>query len=281
MMSGLILRGFFDSLRGFDWSELRYVSACGYWPLAVYAVVWLACLLLVMLLCSLLLMPKISASWHDVSDRFARLELRRAALQAQFDAGAARNLSMSARYPQRPYPGKHFRPGHPMPAVLDLVGGAATARGIVIAALRPEKLWQQASLEAFQIEAELSADKRQLRAFLMDIEAVAVALAIKQVDWDMTSSRGKLTLFLIVDDKGIVQRSNAFAVTEPAGADEAVSPGDAAGGAGWRRVAYIQRGDRFLEVLRSVQGKVRQREGQVMAVKEAAGKDGMVAEALP
>jgi Tfp pilus assembly protein PilO len=260
------LRNFVTSLRQFDWSELRYLSACGYWPFAVYVAVSLVSVLVVLLLCYLVLVPAMRSSWHHAHRQAAMLEIELAALREQTYAYSARNASVAGYGLQQSYLHRHLRPGNSMPAVLDRLSAVAASRGVEVVTMRPASSWQQAGLRAFEIEIQLHADKGQLAAFVGDIQALPFALAVKQTDWNMMLSQGRMTLFLLIDDNGFVHGNEAIAGAKGDGAEMTeTSAGDAVG-PGWQRVGLIQRGDRYLEVLRDARGETRRRAGQLAEV---------------
>ena len=264
--SAVPLREFFTSLRQFDWSELRYLSACGYWPSSVYVVICLAGVLVVLLLCYLVLVPAMRPPWHHAHTQAASLAIELTALREQAFAYSARNASVAGYRLQQSYLHRHLRPGDSMPAVLDRLSEVAAARGVEVVTLRPASSWHQASLRAFEIEARLHADAGQLAAFLGDIQTLPFAFAVKHTDWNVGLSRGHLTLFLLIDDTGFVHDSEAAADARGDGTEMAkASDGDAVG-PGWQRVGLIQRGDRYLEVLRDARGETRRRAGPLAEV---------------
>ncbi len=265
-------------LRDFDWSELRFVSACGYWPTAVYAVVCMGAMLLVMLLSGLVLLPGLSASWRAAQAGSADLVNERAALVRQLAMTSARNLSAVSRCPLCSGLHNHLLPAHPMPVVLDHLDGIAAARDISVSVLSPSRVWRQESLQAFEIDLQVTADPAQLMLFLSDIKNLPFALATKRLDWTLTASTARMILLLLVDSdsddnlqntaKGLLTKSvnalppdldnNAMKAVDTAVVDQR----EAVVSAGWQRIAFIQRGNRYLEVLRDTHGQTRRHTGR-------------------
>lgn len=257
-----------SSLRSFDWAELRYASACGYWPLAVYIVICAGSALLILIIAGLLLMPDLITSWQSARAASSALSDEHTALLEQLVTNSARNLSIDSRCVQCPYLRKHLRSATSMPVVVDRLQGAAAARDIAISALRPQRLWRRKLAHAYEIDVKLHADKQQLVAFLVDIESAGFALAIKQLDWQLASAQAQMTLLLRVGneytsrgstDAGAMAAASALA----GGADNTGAGRQQGNGADWQRVAYIQRGNRYLEVQRDAQGEMRRRIGEL------------------
>lgn len=262
------LRDALDSLRRFDWSELRYASACGNWPVAVHVVICIGSVALVLVLGCLVLLPGLSASWHAARDQTFALEREHTALQEQFDINFARHVSMATRCPQCLVLQRYLSPSDVMPVVLDRLSEKAATHEIRVTALRPEISWQDAYLRAFEIDVQLRADQRKLTAFLTDIGALPLAFAIKQADWNLATQHASLSLFLLVDENQNSEGPVDYKIETPgtAAAIAANSSGDieydfAEGH--WQRVAFVQRGNRFLEVLRDVRGETHRRVGEL------------------
>lgn len=263
-----LLHDFAANLRSFDWSELRYVSACGSWPSAVYIVVCVSSLVLVALLSSALLAPGMRAAWHEQRAQTAALERKLSALHEQAGLGSARDAGVAWLFPQWAWLYKHLQPADPLPVVIDRVGGAAAEHGVTVAALRPEPLWKKASMRAFEIEMQMSAKEQQLAAFLTDVRRLPFVIVVKNLNWNMASGQARMTLVLLVDDNGMLRDRSAAGDPDRERANRTPYAGlvSAAAGAGWQRVAYIRRGNRYLEVLRDEHGQTRRRAGQMPEV---------------
>lgn len=259
---------FLSSLRSFDWAELRYASACGYWPLAVYFVVCIGGALLVLLIAGLVLLPGQITSWQSAGATSSALTGEHDALLVQAVTNSARNLSIASQCVQCPYLHKHLHVAKSMPVVVDSFKNIAAARGITISALRPQQLWRQESVHAYEIDIQVRANRNQLVNLLSDIERMGSALAIRQIDWQLASSRVQMTLLLQVDHR--------YAVPDTVVADDMLSansdddwPGvsdyarQVDSDADWQRVAYIKRGNRYLEVQRDARGEIRRRIGKL------------------
>ncbi|HDZ10102.1 hypothetical protein [Pseudohongiella sp.] len=254
------------SLRSFDWSELRYVSASGYWPLAVYIVVCVGSVVLVLLVSCVLVLPPHINAWHATRATSAVLADEHRAMLVQIASNAARNLSIASRCPHCPILHERLRPAGPMPVVVDRLQEAAALRGITVSAMRPQQLWRQTSVQAFGIELQVHADNAQLLGFLRDIKNMHVALALTQADWQLASSQAQMTLFLLVDSNSaspivddVIAAGNRVRFTGKVDAG-----GQGSSGSDWQRVAYIQRGNRYLEVQRDARGEMRRRSGELV-----------------
>lgn len=259
---------FMSSLRSFDWSELRYASACGYWPLAVYIVICAGSVLLVLIIAGLLLMPAQISSWQRALATSSALNDEHTALLEQVATNSARNLSIASRCGQCPNLRKHLRSAASMPVVVDRLKDAAATRGITISALRPQRLWRRHPVHAYEIDVQLQADKQQLIALLDDIKSMGFALAIKQLDWHLVSSQVQMILLLRVGSEyasrgstDVGAMTSARATAGDTDITEARQQQDSGGD--WQRVAYIQRGNRYLEVQRDAQGDMRRRIGEL------------------
>jgi Tfp pilus assembly protein PilO len=263
----MIAGEFLDSLREFDWSELRQPSACGYWPVAVCAVSCVGIILIVLLIAGLVLAPGLRESWHTVHARSAALASEYAAIKAQLLTRSASNTSMARQHAQALGVHQRLLAAESMPMVLDRLRVAAATRGIYLSMLRPQPAWQKNLQHAFEIEVQAQADWQQLTAFLDDLRTLP--LAISQLDWQRSSSDARLMLFLLVGaGNGVVDQG------EPAQGDSVDSGGhngaqaDGADNADWRRIAVIRRGNRYLEVQRTAEGKIRRRHGAVNVDRE-------------
>ena len=265
-----VLSQFGNDLRGFDWSELRYAAACGCWPAAVYVVMCIGAVLSLLLISGVVFLPGMSASWHAAQARSAALANEQTALVSQLATSSARNLSVVSRCVLCADLHARLLPADPMPVVLDHISSVAAAREIPVSVLRPEKVWQQSSRQAFAVDLHIQADTEQLTALLSDLAALPYALAVTQLDWLLTASTARLVLFLLVDSQVEGPRTHAL---DAARADLVSRAIDTTGkvdagqesmavDANWQRVALIQRGNRFLEVLRDAHGETRHHVGR-------------------
>lgn len=259
-----ILREALANLRGFDWSELRQVAACGHWPSAVHAVIAAVSFMMVVLLACLLLGPGLLASWSAARDRSEALSHEYSALTSELAGMSARRQNMAWQNTLTAGVHKSMLGAASMPVVLDRLRILAASRGMTVISLRPEQMRPQFSGLAFEIDLEVQAEQRQLAAFLGDIEALPLALVIRQADWQQDAARARLRFFLLVADRGGQQNHKGLPGRyRRDGADQQLP----VGAADWQRIAFIQRGSRFLEVLRDADGETRTRRGDL---KEAA-----------
>lgn len=265
-----VVRELLGSLGDFDWSELRYWSACGHWPFAVYIVVGAGVVLLVALLAWLTLAPALAESWRHAVARSSALAGEHSALTSQLLAGSASNISRARLHGPTAHVYQQLLTAVTMPAVVDQVRDLAATREIPVSVLQPQQTWQQHGQQAFEIVLAVQADRRQLAALLDDIGSLPMALTIRQLDWRQVSAEATLTLFLLVAEHAANSGdSQAEAtVSEPAVGGRGPDPGSvhvtAPTGNDWRRVAFIKRGNRYLEVLRDAHGATRRRDGKVM-----------------
>ncbi|MBC53124.1 MAG: hypothetical protein CMQ34_04725 [Gammaproteobacteria bacterium] len=257
-----IRRQFWHSLRDFDWSELRYWSTCGYWPFAVHALACAGTVVLIALISWLILAPGLIDSWRHALARASALAGEQAVLTSQLRAGSAANISLAWQHGPASVVYQQLLTAATMPGALDQLRARAAARGIAVSALRPQQKWQQHGQQAFTIMLEVQASRLQLAALLADIRALPMALSIQQADWQQASDKARLTLFLVVSehaaDRGTHRREDNHD-------GQAKAPAGQAGAAHtpWRRVAFIQRGNDYLEVLRDAHGATRRRRGKV------------------
>lgn len=253
------------SLRSFNWSELRDVSASGDWPLAVYIVVWVGSVMLVLLISCALLLPGFLNSWCAARATSAALADDHSAMLAQIATNAARNVSVASLCVHCPYLNQRLRPAGPMPVVVDRLKAAAALRGITVSALRPQQLWQKASVQTYRIEIQVLADNAQLLGFLRDIKNMHAALAFAQAAWRQAPSQTQMTLLLLLDSNnaGPVADDHRFARAHGV-ADKADAGRQGSSDGRWQRVAYIQRGNRYLEVQRDARGELRRRVGELV-----------------
>lgn len=260
-------RELLGSLREFDWSELRQPSACGYWPSAVYAVSCVGIFLIVVLIAGLVLAPGVRESWQTAHARSAALASEYSAIKAQLLTRSASNTSMARQHAYALGVHQRLLTAESMPMVLDRLRVAAASHGINVSMLRPQPAWQKPLQQAFEIELQAQTDWHQLTAFLADLRALP--LTIKHLDWQRSSSDTRLMLFLLVGagisaaDPG----APAQVYSVDSGGHEGAQ-GNGAGTADWRRVAFIRRGNRYLEVQRTAEGKIRRRHGAVKVSRE-------------
>lgn len=252
-----VVQEFLASLRDFDWSELRNFSASGYWPFAVYMVTVAGGILLVLLIACLALAPGLSESWRSVQARSSVLADNHAALTSQLLARTVINTSMGRHAVPASLVQQQLLTTESMPRVLDQLRDLAVASGMSVSALRPQQKWQQRLQQAFEIELQAQADHHQLAALLGDIGALPLTLAIREVEWQQATSDARLTLFLLIAERGRAADTDTHGSADTVSGQAAETNTD-----DWRRVALIQRGNRYLEVLRDARGDTRRHDGE-------------------
>lgn len=248
------------NLREFDWSELRYPSVCGYWPTAVYVMVCVGSILLVALLAGLALAPGLNESWQNAQARAAVLVDEHSTLGAQLLTRRATNISTAWLSAPAVRVRHRLLTNESMPMAVDRLRDAAAARGLAVSVLQPQRKWQQQSLQAYEIVLHVEADSRQLARFLDDIRTLPLALTIRQADWQLASSKARLTLFLLTAGENKTSVGDVRLTDQVGAVTAAQGP---AANSDWQRVAYIRRGDRYVEVLRNADGVTRKRDGNI------------------
>lgn len=252
-----VVQEFLASLRDFDWSELRHFSASGYWPFAVYVATVVGAVLLVWLIALLALAPGLGESWRNARARSTELAGDHSALASQLLVRSVINTSMAWQAASVSLVHQQLLTAESMPLVLDQLRDLAAARGISVSALRPQQKWQQRLQQAFEIELQAQADHHQLAALLSDIGALPLTLAIRHGEWQQANAGARMTLFLLVADRGGAADTDIRGSADSVSGQAAVTAAD-----DWQRVAFIQRGDRYLEVLRDASGATRRRNGE-------------------